>query len=255
MQLKKIIVTMGVGLVLGSAPLVATYAQQGPSMYGDAVKADVKMKYVYSFGEALKLAKQEIKLIFFNCFADWAVPCHAMNNAVFSDQEFCDYMDKHFINLFIDVTRGDEGEALAKKYHIETFAQYLVLNSEGEVVLRIVGGKKLPEFKEFIELALSDKTSLLGTEAKYNSGKYSKKDLLNYLNALSLADDDRYESIAKVYLGMISQKEYTKKENWEVIRKSIDDRYSDLYAYLIEHRDEFVKSVGEEQVNTLVERM
>ena len=37
MQLKKIIVTMGVGLVLGSAPLVATYAEQGPSMYGVAV--------------------------------------------------------------------------------------------------------------------------------------------------------------------------------------------------------------------------
>lgn len=30
---------------------LGTFAQ---SMYGDAVKADVKMKYVYSFGEALK---------------------------------------------------------------------------------------------------------------------------------------------------------------------------------------------------------
>lgn len=36
------------------------------SMYGDAVKADVKMKYVYSFEEALKKAKEENKLIFFN---------------------------------------------------------------------------------------------------------------------------------------------------------------------------------------------
>ena len=41
------------------------------SMYGDAAKADVKMKYVYSFEEALKRAKEEHKLIFFNCFADY----------------------------------------------------------------------------------------------------------------------------------------------------------------------------------------
>ena len=76
------------------------------SMYGDAVKADVKMKYVYSFEEALKKAKEENKLIFFNCFADWAVPCHSMNKLVFSDQEFADWMDKHFVNFFIDVTTG-----------------------------------------------------------------------------------------------------------------------------------------------------
>lgn len=31
------------------------------SMYGDAAKADVKMKYVYSFEEALKRAKEEHK--------------------------------------------------------------------------------------------------------------------------------------------------------------------------------------------------
>ena len=41
---------------------LSSFAQ---SMYGDAVKADVKMKYVYSFEEALKKAKEENKLIFF----------------------------------------------------------------------------------------------------------------------------------------------------------------------------------------------
>ena len=87
------------------------------SMYGDAAKADVKMKYVYSFEEALKRAKEEHKLIFFNCFADWAIPCHSMNKLVFSDQEFADWMDKHFVNLFIDVT-SREGRPLAEKYRL-----------------------------------------------------------------------------------------------------------------------------------------
>lgn len=256
MLLGKFLGAAGLAIALCAMPSVCSFSQQKESMYGDAVKADVKMKYVYSYEEAIKRAKAEKKLIFFNCFADWAVPCHQMNAAVFSDQEFCDYMDKHFVNLFVDVTEAGEGEALANKYQIKMFAHYLVLNEKGEVVLRIVGGQKLPEFKETIELALSDKTSLIGTEAKYNSGKYSKKDLLNYLNALNLADEDeKFQSVSKIYLGMISQKEYAKKENWNVIFKLIKDRESDLYAYLIAHKDDFVKNVGADPVNSLIERM
>ena len=255
MRLKKGLLMAVLGIALCNAPNLMQ-AQQGPSMYGDAAKADVKMNYVYSFEEALKRAKEEKKLIFFNCFADWAVPCHQMNKAVFSDQKFCDYMDKHFVNLFVDVTRRGEGEALAEKYSIRTFAHYLVLDENGEVVLRIVGGKKLPEFQETLKLAFSDKTSLKGTEAKYNSGKYTKKDLANYLTALDLADEEeKFKSIAKVYLGMISPKEYAKAENWTVIRNSITDRNSDLYNYVVEHKADFVKSVGAEKVNNLVEMM
>lgn len=256
MLLGKFLGAAGLAIALCAMPSVCSFSQQKESMYGDAVKADVKMKYVYSYEEAIKRAKAEKKLIFFNCFADWAVPCHQMNAAVFSDQEFCDYMDKHFVNLFVDVTERGEGEALANKYQIKMFAHYLVLNDKGEVVLRIVGGKKLPEFKETVELALSDKTSLMGTEAKYNSGKYSKKDLLNYLNALNLADEDeKFQSVSKIYMGMISQKEYAKKENWNVFSKLVKDRESDLYAYLVDHKDEFVKNVGADQVNNLIERM
>ena len=46
--------------VLCMLPWMGSHAQ---SMYGDAVKADVKMKYVYSLDEALKKAKKEKKLI------------------------------------------------------------------------------------------------------------------------------------------------------------------------------------------------
>ena len=65
------------------------------SIYGDKVKTDVKMKYIYSFEEALKKAREVNKPIFVNCFADWAVPCHGMNQLVFSDQQFADCRDQH----------------------------------------------------------------------------------------------------------------------------------------------------------------
>ncbi|MDE6820892.1 MAG: DUF255 domain-containing protein [Bacteroides acidifaciens] len=125
-------------VLLVICPFNNSHAQQAESVYGDAVKADVKMNYVYTMEEAFKKARELNKPIFFNCFADWAMPCHLMNKAVFSDREFCDYMDKHFVNLFIDVTQGENTD-IAKKYDVQYFAHFLILDSDGNVLLRIVG--------------------------------------------------------------------------------------------------------------------
>lgn len=46
------------------------------SIYGDAAKADVKVKYLNSYEEALKASARENKPIFFNCLP--IGPFHAM---------------------------------------------------------------------------------------------------------------------------------------------------------------------------------
>ncbi len=240
-------------LVLCGIYSINSQAQQGQSMYGEAAKVDVKMKYVYTYEEAVKRAKAEKKLIFFNCFADWALPCHSMNKAVFADQKFADYMDKTFVNLFIDVT-SEAGRPFAEKYGISTFAHYLVLDADGNVVLRIVGGAKLPDFKEQVDLALSSKTSLAGTEAAYNAGERSKRLLCSYLYALYLSgQNDKYNQLSKGYVGMLSKKEYSQKKNWFIVRSMVQDRNSEMYTYMIEHRAEFEKNVGKETIAKYIE--
>ena len=160
-------------LSAGALAPLAVVAQPEPSMYGDRVKADVKLNYVYTLDEALARARAEKKPIFFNCFADWAIPCHGMNKYVFSDAEFADYMNRNFVNLYIDVSKRANA-AVAKRYDIRRFAHFLVLDADGNVLLRIVGGKKLPEFKEDVMRALSPKTYLPGLEAAYKKGKLAK---------------------------------------------------------------------------------
>ncbi|MDO5075161.1 MAG: thioredoxin family protein [Bacteroidales bacterium] len=228
-------------------------AQQKPSIYGDKVKADVKLNYVYSIEEALTRSRAEGKPIFFNCFADWAMPCHGMNMYVFSDANFAKWVEKHFIPLFIDVTDPSQ-KAIATKYEIKQFAHYLVLDSDGRIVHRIVGGKPLPGFQQDLEMALSPKTSLAGTEARYKKGNPSLKDLRAYLNALRLADEDeRFIQVGTQILGKIKEKDYPRAENWPIISRIITDPNSELFSHIIANKAAYVKNVGEAKVNGLAE--
>lgn len=241
-------------LAVGAALPIGVSAQPEPSMYGDRVKADVKLHYVYSLDEAMSRARAEKKLIFFNCFADWAIPCHGMNKYVFSDADFADYMNRTFVNLYVDVSKRANA-ALAKRYDIKRFAHYLVLDADGNIVLRIIGGKKLPEFKDDVARALSPKTSLAGLEAAYKNGKRDRKTLREYLYDLDLADDkEQFDKVGQEYVAKLSQKDYAKTENWFVVSKLIADRESPLFKYLVAHKSDFAKANGE-KVNTFIESL
>lgn len=221
----------------------------GQSIYGKSVKADVKMKYVYSFEEALKLSKETGKPIFFNCFADWAVPCHGMNKKVFSDQEFSDWMDKNFVNFFTDVTKGN-GRVLASKYNVKTMAHYLVLDSDGEIIHRIVGGSEILEFKAHLQKALNPKTSLRGLSKQYEDGNGKIKFLREYFDALTLAEEmSKAREVLDVAFSVVKQKDWSKKENWKLytsIMKTPEDAY---FKYLIDNQQLFAKNNGVDKVS------
>ncbi|MEG2555231.1 MAG: DUF255 domain-containing protein [Odoribacter sp.] len=245
--MKKIVLVLCVLFLVGGSSFA-----QNESMYGEVVKADVKMKYVYSFEEALRKSREEKKPIFFNCFADWAIPCHSMNKAVFNDAAFAKWMDQHFVNFFIDVTTA-EGRPLADRYKITFMAHYLVLDSNGEILLRVVGGSKLPEFQDILALALSPKTSLAGMNKSYDEGERSPKFLLNYTRVLQLAnEDEKYGKVADEYFTKIKKSDWSKKENWKLFSSKTKKTDDAMFQYLLEHKAEFVKNNGQEAVDNKI---
>lgn len=230
-------------------------AQQGPSAYadGDSLAALVKMNYVYTFEDALRLSRETKKPIFFNAFADWARPCHAMNARVFSDEAFCKWMDKNFVCFFTDVSKR-ENLHLAERYGIVSFAYYLVLDDKGEVIHRIANSYSLPQFQEKVAASLSPKTSLRGTSQAYAGGDRSKKLLLAYVTAL---DDAGQDSLFKVvlpeYEQTLTQADLVKKENWFIVRRKANEGIqSDMFRFVVDNRNKFDKAVGADEVNNLL---
>ena len=94
--------------------------------------------------DTFDLAVKENKPIFVDCFTSWCGPCHMMSTKVFPTKEAGDFFNPRFVNIKIDMEKG-EGKELLKRWKIDAFPTYLILNSEGEVVYTSKGYIPAPE--------------------------------------------------------------------------------------------------------------
>ncbi|WP_107038626.1 thioredoxin family protein [Brumimicrobium mesophilum] len=107
-----------------------------------------------SFEEALQKAKKENKLIFLDAYAVWCGPCKMMDRTTFKDEKVGEVFNENFINLKIDMEKG-EGPAVARKYQVRAYPTMMLINGEGKVEKRILGAmngeKLLSEVNDFVK--------------------------------------------------------------------------------------------------------
>ena len=88
--------------------------------------------------EALQIAAKEGKPLFLDISASWCGPCKLLKANTFTDDKVGNYFNSNFVNVAVDGQKG-EGVDLARKYHIRGYPTMIFLDSEGEVISRIVG--------------------------------------------------------------------------------------------------------------------
>lgn len=98
---------------------------------------------------------QENKLIFLDAYTTWCGYCKKMEKTVFTDDAVADYFNANFINVKMDMERG-EGIALARQYSIYVYPTLLFIDGQGNVVHRAEGGL---ESVGFIELGRAAQNS------------------------------------------------------------------------------------------------
>lgn len=190
--------------------------------------------------KALAEAKRTKKPVFVNCYAAWARPCVAMDQYVLSHTDFAQWISDRFVCLRM-MMNTDAGKAFAEKYDVRTYATFLVLDADGNILHRIKGGSMIPEFKEKLTASLDPRTSLAGTQAKIATGKYKRQDLFHYVTALRTAGmDSLFNVYAREYAKDLDYADFAKEGHWMLVGlfRSAD---SDFYRFFVSHRDLFLK--------------
>lgn len=82
-----------------------------------------------NWAKAIEQAKKEKKMIFVDAYTTWCGPCRMLKQNTFPDKAAGDFFNKHFINIALDMEKGD-GLAFAEKYQIRAYPTLLIMDAD-----------------------------------------------------------------------------------------------------------------------------
>ena len=103
--------------------------------------------HIGTWQQALDLAKKENKMIFLDAYASWCGPCKKMKRTTFADKNVADYYNKNFINVAIDMEKG-EGPMLAERYSVEAYPTLIFIKPDGKLFGKTMGFHSVSQFLE-----------------------------------------------------------------------------------------------------------
>lgn len=135
---------VGAGLVMKDAGALMKKGRSALAEAGERSRNTRHMEFAKgSWKEVLAKAKKENKLIFLDAYTTWCRPCIMMAKNVFTLNHVADYYNTNFINVTMDMEKGD-GPALVKKYKIRAYPDFLWIDGDGNIVHRN-GGYQEPD--------------------------------------------------------------------------------------------------------------
>lgn len=94
------------------------------------VDSDKGIQFVEpNWAKAIEQAKKEKKMIFVDAYTTWCGPCRMLKQNTFPDKAAGEFFNKHFINIALDMEKGD-GLAFAEKYQIRAYPTLLIMDAE-----------------------------------------------------------------------------------------------------------------------------
>lgn len=176
---------------------------------------------------ALAAAQAQDKLIFMDCYTTWCGPCKSMAKNVFTDPKVGEYFNKNFINVKMDMEKG-EGRKLAQKYSVRAYPTLLFVDGSGKVVHQGKGAQPADRFISLGKFAVKKYDKSIEYAEMYDNGKRDADFLLKYAYALKRANKPTTK-IFNEYLA--TQNNLTSEQNLKAIfdlTEAVDSRAFEL---------------------------
>ncbi|MGV3528094.1 MAG: thioredoxin family protein [Flavisolibacter sp.] len=207
-----------------------------------------------SFAQALQQSGKTGRLVFIDCYTSWCAPCKWMEQNVFNNDTISGYYNQTFINLKIDMEKG-EGIDLRKKYSVASFPTYLFVNEKGDIVHRTASRMDVSEFLQEGKNAIDPAISFAVLQKKYEAGERSKDFLFNYTMALQKVNRNTAQGVEQELISRVTDEDLYGPFGWQLIEKLARSEKDRLGKYFLQNREHFEVLVGPENVKTVANRL
>lgn len=204
-----------------------------------------------TLNEALAKAKKNKKgpkLIFLDCYTTWCGPCKYMSNTIFPMKHVGDFFNANFVNIKIDMEKG-EGPELAKRFSIRAYPTFLILDSEGKEINRIVGGGDADGFIKRVKKAMDPANTPDARLAVYQKDS-TLENAVGYMEALndSYMSDKLGTFFADLFDRLEAKDRYSEKV-WPYLSEQLGDVNSKLFTKVLEQKSVADNLLSEDRVN------
>jgi thiol:disulfide interchange protein len=122
------------------------------------VAAEKGIQFVEAnWAKALAEAKKQNKPIFLDAYTSWCGPCKMLKRNTFTDPAVGEFFNKNFINVALDMERGD-GIAVAEKYQIRAYPTLIITDADQKSVSLSEGYISPAQLIEFGKYVMARKT-------------------------------------------------------------------------------------------------
>ena len=135
-----------------------------------------------NYNDALAMAKAEDKMVFIDFYTDWCGPCKRMAKEVFPRKEIGDYLNSRYVCIQLNAEK--DGKNLAKTLHVDAYPTFIVLDTTGHPLFRIVGGMDETRFINRMEENINPEFSPARVAERYASGERTPKVIEFYVSSL-----------------------------------------------------------------------
>ncbi|MEG0518164.1 MAG: thioredoxin family protein [Bacteroidales bacterium] len=196
-------------------------------------------------------SRDSINLIFLDCYTSWCAPCKKMSEEVFTQETVGKFFNNRFINIKMDMEKG-LGPDIVKKYGVVAFPTFLILDSEGNEVGRVLGWKESDEFIKQVKQASDITNSSIYLKSVFMKEK-SISAAGNYLKILDKSFKNKESSqFMSQYIDSLDLFEMLSADMWKYIRYGASVRGCNVIPFqrYIERNKAYLSDkVGAEIVN------
>ncbi len=144
-----VLLAIAVALTLAFAPA----GKEKFTIKTAATAAEPGIRFIEAdWNKAVAEAKKQKKMIFVDAYTSWCGPCRMLKQNTFTDKAAGEFFNKNFINIALDMEKGD-GLAFAAKYQIAAYPTLLIMDADQKSVSVSEGyldAKQLIEFGKYV---------------------------------------------------------------------------------------------------------